>query len=50
VLRAYRGALACQVVQCLAVDDHRGLVLALWEALGRKVECHVPLDAVTVLR
>jgi len=48
-LRVYRGALAHQVVECLAVDDERGIVRALWEALGRRVECSVPLDAVTVL-
>jgi len=45
-LRVYRGALARQVVECLAVDDEHGIVCALWEALGRKVECTVPLDAV----
>ena len=49
-LRVYRGALARQVVECLSVDDERGVVHALWEALGRRVECSVPLDAVTVLR
>jgi hypothetical protein len=37
------------VVECLAVDDEHGIVRALWEALGRRVECSVPLDAVTVL-
>jgi transcription antitermination factor NusG len=49
-LRVYRGALARQVIECLAVDDERGLVKALWECMGRKVETIVPLDAVTVLR
>jgi transcriptional antiterminator RfaH len=48
-LRIYRGALARQVVECLAVDDHKGLVHALWSCFGRPVECSVPLDAVTVL-
>jgi transcriptional antiterminator RfaH len=48
-LRVYRGALARQVVECLAVDDERGIVHALWEALGRRVECSVPLDAVTLV-
>jgi transcription antitermination factor NusG len=49
-LRVYRGALARQVIECLAVDDERGLVKALWDCFGRKVETVVPLDAVTVLR
>jgi transcription antitermination factor NusG len=48
-LRVYRGALTRQVVECLAVDDHRGLVRALWSCFGRQVECSVPLDAVTVV-
>jgi transcriptional antiterminator RfaH len=48
-LRVYRGALARQVVHCIAVDDERGIVRALWEALGRRVECSVPLDAVTLV-
>jgi hypothetical protein len=47
-LRVYRGALARQVVECLAVDDHRGLVHALWSCFGRQVERSVLLDAVTV--
>ena len=38
-LRVYRGVLAWQVVECLAVDDEHGIVRALWEALGRRVEC-----------
>ena len=49
-LRVYRGTLARQVVECLAVDDERGIVHALWEALGRKIETTIPIDAVTVLR
>ena len=49
-LRVYRGALTRQVIECLAVDDERGLVKALWDCFGRKVETVVPLDAVTVLR
>jgi transcriptional antiterminator RfaH len=49
-LRVYRGALARQVFECISVDDEKGLVRALWEALGRKIETTIPLDAVTVLR
>jgi transcription antitermination factor NusG len=49
-LRVYRGVLARQVIECLAVDDERGLVKALWDCMGRRVECSVPLDAVTLLR
>lgn len=49
-LRVYRGALARQVIECLAVDDEKGLVKALWDCFGRRVETVVPLDAVTVLR
>ena len=49
-LRVYRGALARQVIECLAVDDERGLVHALWNCMGRRTEITVPLDAVTVLR
>ena len=48
-LRVYRGALARQVIECLAVDDERGLVKALWDCFGRKVETVVPLDAVTLV-
>jgi len=48
-LRVYRGALARQVIECLAVDDEKGLVKALWECMGRKVETVVPLDAVTLV-
>jgi hypothetical protein len=44
-LRVYRGALARQVLECLAVDDVRGIVRALWEALGRTVECSGCVDA-----
>lgn len=47
-LRVYRGSLAGQVIECLAVDDEKGLVKALWECMGRKVETVVPLDAVTL--
>jgi hypothetical protein len=47
-LRVYRGALARQVVHCISVDDGRGLVRALWQALGREVEATIPLDAVTL--
>ena len=49
-LRVYRGALARQVVHCISVDDERGIVHALWEALGRKIETTIPIDTVTVLR
>jgi transcriptional antiterminator RfaH len=49
-LRVYRGALARQVVQCLAVDDHRGRVLALWQCFGREVRVKLRLSEVTVLR
>jgi transcriptional antiterminator RfaH len=48
-LRVYRGALARQVIECLAVDDKRGLVRALWTCFGSRVEMQIPLDAVTVL-
>jgi len=48
-LRVYRGALARQVIECLAVDDEKGLVKALWDCFGRKVETVVPLDAVTLV-
>jgi transcription antitermination factor NusG len=48
-LRVYRGALTRQVIECLAVDDEKGLVNALWECMGRKVETIVPLDAVTLV-
>jgi transcription antitermination factor NusG len=49
-LRVYRGALARQVVECLKVDDEKGIVRALWDCMGRKVEATIPLDNVTVLR
>ena len=48
-LRVYRGALARQVIECLAVADERGLVKALWDCFGRRVETVVPLDAVTLV-
>ena len=49
-LPVYRGALARQVVRCLAVDDQKGLVVALWSCLGREVRTTIRLDEVTVLR
>ena len=49
-LRVYRGALARQVVRCLAVDDQKGLAVALWSCLGREVRTTIRLDEVTVLR
>jgi hypothetical protein len=33
-LRVYRGALAGQAIECLTVDDERGLVRALWDCFN----------------
>jgi transcription antitermination factor NusG len=48
-LRVYRGPFVGRVIECLAAADEHGLVRALFEAMGRKVEIRVPVENVTVL-
>ena len=48
-LKVWRGALARQVVKCLAVDDERGLVSALFQCFNREIKTTLQIDQVTAI-